>query len=86
MLHTRDLASFVDRVEEHIRAVFDLFDGYLAAHPEAADRIPEENMVCLDAELGGIRKQLSLVDRVLLGQIELDISPEYLPADTPPDT
>lgn len=83
MLHTVDLASFTDQIEQHVAAVYDLFDGYRAAHPETTeqlDRCDFDNARVIEFELAGAKKYLAKITKIGHGA-QLDIGPEYLPLD-----
>ena len=82
-----DAAAFADRAEEHVRGLLNLFDEYLATHPDAlATRgLPRNTVLTTELELEGARKHIAKLDRVAAGTIELEIGPHYLPPEFRPE-
>ena len=83
MVRERDLAAFVGGVEEHVRALVDRFESYLAGHPDRLERLDRdgESGLVIKIQLDGVRKELARLSKIGHGKMQLDIGPEYLPLD-----
>jgi len=60
-----DFPAFVEELDARVRALADLFDSYLAEHPEAL-KCPQDPELgrCVKMELAYARKQLGLINRI----------------------
>jgi hypothetical protein len=60
-----DVPGFVNKLEEHIRALSAFFDEYLAKHPGALRRGDDlENEYVVEQELAYARKSLDFIGRI----------------------
>jgi len=81
-----EIATFADRAEEHIRALINLFDETLAAHPSALqERGAASTGFITRGDLNGAKKQIARLARIANGSIGLDIGPLYLPPECRPE-
>lgn len=60
-----DLTQFVEHIEEHTRALANLFQVYLLENPGTLSRWGSpENERCVEMEVAEARKNLALIDRI----------------------
>ena len=60
-----DFPAFVEELDARVRALADLFDSYLAEHPEAL-KCPQDPELgrCVKMELAHTRKKLGSINRI----------------------